>query len=163
MNVIDSENFQSVRVTQNDPLIVDVSEATNNTIVYRFESDKPFSYGTAILSQDDAAVTVSEAPLSGTKYVWSAKSQFTENSKLVIKSSSAEGIIVNGKAVIYAGPDASNTIPLLTEVAAAFTAGGYNHLFIAVGAALVAFLIIMIINSISMARPYRRNDGVFSY
>ena len=131
-------------VTQNDPLIVDVSEATNNTIVYRFESDMPFSYGTAILSQDDAAVTVSAAPLVGTKYVWSAKSQFTENSKLVIKSSSAEGIIVNGRADIYEGLDPTNAIQLLTEIVQPMR---YNYITVAVGAAIAAFLIIMIINS----------------
>ena len=140
---ISSNVWLHERVAQNDPLIVDVSEATGNTIVYRFESDKPFSYGTAALAQDVASVTVSEAPLSGTKYVWSAKSQFSANSKLVIKSSSAEGIYVTGKAEIYTGLDPNNQIPLLTEIAM-----GYNWIMIGVGAAIVAFLIIMILNSL---------------
>lgn len=105
--VIDVDNFKNVLVTQDNPLIVDVSAATDNTIVYRFESDKPFSHGTAILSQEDAVVTVTDATQSGGKYVWSNKSQFSLDSKLVVKSSEAEGVLVNGKAIIYEGKDRS--------------------------------------------------------
>jgi hypothetical protein len=145
-NVIDVDNFKNVRVAQDDSLIVDVSEATNNTIVYRFESDKPFSHGTALLSQDDAAVTVVEATQSGDKYVWSAKSRFAVNSKLVIKSSEAEGVIVNGKAIIYEGKDPSGVIPLLDKVEfPAPVAQQPSYLMIAVGIALLAFLFYIII------------------
>lgn len=144
-NVIDVDNFKSVRVAQEDPLIVDVSEATNNTIVYRFESDKPFSHGTAVLSQDDAAVTVTEATQSGGKYVWSSKSQFEDNSKLVIKSSEAEGVLVNGKAMIYEGKDPSDAIPLLDNVEFPAPVAQPSYLMIAVGIALLAFFVYIII------------------
>lgn len=145
-NVIDVENFKSVRVTQDDPLVVDVSEATNNTIVYRFESDKPFSHGTAVLSQADAAVTVTEATHSSGKYMWSNKSKFSANSKLVIKSSEAEGIIVNGKAIIYEGNDPSDAIPLLDKVEFPVPpAQQPSYLMIAVGVALLVFLLYIII------------------
>jgi hypothetical protein len=145
-NVIDVDNFKSVRVTQDDPLVVDVSEATANTIVYRFESDKPFSHGTAVLSQDDSAVTVAEATQSGGKYVWSAKSKFAVNSKLVIKSSEVEGVIVNGKAIIYEGNDPSDVIPLLDKVEfPAPVAQQPSYLMIAVGIALLAFFLYIII------------------
>lgn len=144
-NVIAIENFKGVRVTQDDPLIVEVSEATDNTIVYRFESDEPFSHGTAVLSQADAAVTVAEATQSGGKYVWSAKSKFATNSKLVIKSSEAEGIIVNGKAIIYEGKDPSNVIPLLDKVEFPAPATQQpSYLMIAVGVALLAFFLYII-------------------
>jgi len=143
-NVIDVENFKSVRVAQDDPLVVDVSEATDNTIVYRFESDKPFSHGTAVLSQDD--VTVAEATQSGGKYVWSAKSKFAVNSKLVVKSSEAEGVLVNGKAIIYEGKDPSNIIPLLDKVEfSAPAAQQPSYLMIAVGVALLALFLYIII------------------
>jgi len=144
-NVIDIDNFKKVRVTQDDPLVVDVSEATNNTIVYRFESDKPFSHGTAVLSQDDSAVTVAEATQSGGKYVWSAKSKFAVNSKLVIKSSEVEGVIVNGKAIIYEGNDPSDVIPLLDKVEFPAPVAQPSYLMIAVGIALLAFFLYIII------------------
>lgn len=146
-NVIDVENFKSVRVAQDDPLVVDVSEATDNTIVYRFESDKPFSHGTAVLSQDDAAVTVTEATQSGGKYMWSNKSKLTANSKLIIKSSEAEGIIVNGKAIIYEGKDPLDTIPLLDKVEfpTPVVQQPPSYLMIAVGVALLAFFLYIII------------------
>lgn len=145
-NVIDVDNFKSIRVAQDDPFVVDVGEATNNTIVYRFESDKPFSHGTAILSQADADVTVTEATKSGGKYVWSAKSQFTINSKLVVKSSDVEGVIVNGKAIIYEGKDPSDAIPLLDKVEfPAPVTQQPSYLMIAVGVALLAFFLYIII------------------
>lgn len=145
-NVIDVENFKSVRVAQDDPLVVDVSEATDNTIVYRFESDKPFSHGTAVLSQDD--VTVAEATQSGGKYVWSAKSQFAVNSKLVVKSSEAEGVLVNGKAIIYEGKDPSEAIPLLDKVEfSAPAAQQPSYLMIAVGVALLALFLYIIVRN----------------
>ena len=142
-NVIDVDNFKNVRVAQDDPLVVDVSEATDNTIVYRFESDKPFSHGTAVLSQDNAAVIVAAATQSGGKYVWSAKSKFATDSKLVIKSSEAEGIIVNGKAIIYWG-EPSESIPLLDEFPAP-AAQLPSYLMIAIGVALLAFFLYIII------------------
>ena len=145
-NVIGVDNFKKIRVTQDDPLIVDVSEATNNTIVYRFESDKPFSHGTAVLSQDDSVVTVDAATQSGGKYVWSAKSKFAVNSKLVIKSSDVEGVIVNGKAIIYEGNDPSDVIPLLDKVEfPAPVTQQQSYLMITVGIALLAFFLYIII------------------
>jgi hypothetical protein len=145
LNIIDVENFKSVRVAQDDPLIIDVSEATDNTIVYRFESNKPFSHGTSILSQDD--VTVTEATQSGNKYVWSNKSKFSVNSKLVIKSSEAEGIIVNGKAIIYKGKDPSDIIPLLDKIEfpTPTPTPQYSYLMMAISVALLILFLFIII------------------
>lgn len=144
--VIDVDNFKNVLVTQDNPLIVDVSAATDNTIVYRFESDKPFSHGTAILSQEDAVVTVTDATQSGGKYVWSNKSQFSLDSKLVVKSSEAEGVLVNGKAIIYEGKDPSNAIPLLDKVEfPAPAAQQKSYLMFAVGVALLILFLYIII------------------
>lgn len=147
---IETELFKNVEVTQADPLIVDVTDATTNTIVYRFESDKPFSHGTSILSQDNNKVAITGAKKEGSKYVWSNKSKFAVNSKLVIKSWDATPIVVNGKAIIYQGKDPGDAIaaiPILdkAEFPDPTSPNQPSYLMITVGVALLALFLYIII------------------